>query len=339
VSLFDGQTLAGWHGDPRLWRVVDGAIVGSTKGVNFDSQSYLCTVKRYRDFILKVRFKLHKGKSAIKFRSQQLAHYQAAGYQAEVGWQYRQDRPGQVIALYSDGPKKETKRTDRDEYRKHFKEQEWNEYVITYRGPHITLQLNGYTTVDYIEDQPAPNEGIIGFQLLRRPRHGLAEVKVEFKDIRVKELSGAAPQGIGSTSSATDAATRPAATETRLPAGLHGGPARSVPPGWISLFDGKTLAGWRSVGGPEAWSVDNGEVRGDGPKNTIFTSKEYGAFELQADVKLGAGAYSGIIFHAGRKTWGVADVRLPPRGPQRGCLALQARTRKVSFRNAWIKPL
>lgn len=30
VSIFDGKSLAGWDGDPRLWRVEDGAIVGET---------------------------------------------------------------------------------------------------------------------------------------------------------------------------------------------------------------------------------------------------------------------------------------------------------------------
>ncbi len=28
VSLFDGKTLTGWDGDPKVWRVEDGAIVG-----------------------------------------------------------------------------------------------------------------------------------------------------------------------------------------------------------------------------------------------------------------------------------------------------------------------
>ncbi len=29
-SLFDGKTLAGWDGDPRLWSVQDGCITGQT---------------------------------------------------------------------------------------------------------------------------------------------------------------------------------------------------------------------------------------------------------------------------------------------------------------------
>ena len=30
VSMFDGKTLDGWDGNPRFWRVEDGAIVGES---------------------------------------------------------------------------------------------------------------------------------------------------------------------------------------------------------------------------------------------------------------------------------------------------------------------
>ena len=30
APLFDGRTLAGWEGDPEIWSVRDGAIVGET---------------------------------------------------------------------------------------------------------------------------------------------------------------------------------------------------------------------------------------------------------------------------------------------------------------------
>ena len=31
-SLFNGKDLTGWEGDPKLWSVKDGAIVGETDG-------------------------------------------------------------------------------------------------------------------------------------------------------------------------------------------------------------------------------------------------------------------------------------------------------------------
>ncbi|MBC8868543.1 MAG: DUF1080 domain-containing protein [Planctomycetes bacterium] len=189
VSLFDGKTLNGWHGDPLLWRVVDGTIVGNTKGVEFDVHSYLCTEKKYRDFVLKVKFKLHEGNSGIQFRSEQLPDYIAAGYQAEIGWASTRKRPNEAMSLFFQGLSRPAEWMDRGELLRLVNEKDWNEYVITCRGRHITIQLNGRTTVDFMEDQPAAEEGVIGFQIMRRPEMGFADMKVEFKDIRIKELA------------------------------------------------------------------------------------------------------------------------------------------------------
>ena len=30
ISIFDGESLSGWSGDPKLWSVQDGAITGVT---------------------------------------------------------------------------------------------------------------------------------------------------------------------------------------------------------------------------------------------------------------------------------------------------------------------
>lgn len=85
--------------------------------------------------------------------------------------------------------KRESVWIDADRLLEHVNEQGWNDYVITCRGPHITIELNGYTAVDYVEDQPAAKEGVIGFQIMRRPVLGFSDMQVEFKDIWIKELS------------------------------------------------------------------------------------------------------------------------------------------------------
>ncbi len=188
VSLFDGSTLDGWHGDTRLWRVIDGVIVGNTKGVDFDVASYLCTRKTYRDFILKAKFRLHEGNSGIQFRSEQLPDYQAAGYQAEIGWPTAPNRPSSAIGLFFQSQQRESIWTDRRQLLQHVKDQDWNEYVITCRGPQITLELNGYTAVDFVEERPAAKAGVIGFQIRRRPQLGFSDMKVEFRDIWISEL-------------------------------------------------------------------------------------------------------------------------------------------------------
>jgi len=71
-------------------------------------------------------------------------------------------------------------------------------------------------------------------------------------------------------------------------------PTTSIPPGWISLFDGKSLSGWRPVGSPGAWSVENGAIVGRDGQSLLVTKKEYGAFLLQMDVKILGD--SGVVF-------------------------------------------
>ncbi len=56
------------------------------------------------------------------------------------------------------------------------------------------------------------------------------------------------------------------------------------------LFDGKTLEGWKSVGGDAPYSVEDGAIVGRMTKGTpnsfLITEKEYGDFILELDVKL-----------------------------------------------------
>src|SRR6266581_4917363 len=53
--LFNGKTLDGWDGDPRLWSVRDGMIVGSTEGNPLKYNSFLATKKSYANFILRAQ--------------------------------------------------------------------------------------------------------------------------------------------------------------------------------------------------------------------------------------------------------------------------------------------
>jgi len=40
-ELFNGKDLTGWEGDPRVWAVEDGAIVGHTKDVPLKNNTFL----------------------------------------------------------------------------------------------------------------------------------------------------------------------------------------------------------------------------------------------------------------------------------------------------------
>jgi hypothetical protein len=82
-------------------------------------------------------------------------------------------------------------------------------------------------------------------------------------------------------------------------AGLFGSGA---PDGWISLFDGKTLEGWKAGENPETFRVEDGKIVVDGPRSHLFyvgsvNNHDFRDFELKADVMTMPGANSGIYFH------------------------------------------
>ena len=67
--------------------------------------------------------------------------------------------------------------------------------------------------------------------------------------------------------------------------------------GWVDLFNGKDLTGWRiAEGGP--WEVKDGTIVVTGKRSHLFTEKEYKNFEFKADVMTTPGSNSGIFFHS-----------------------------------------
>jgi hypothetical protein len=72
--------------------------------------------------------------------------------------------------------------------------------------------------------------------------------------------------------------------------------------GWIRIFDGKTLDGWKANENPESWTVKDGAIVGDGEKSHLFYMKqECENCEFKALVKLNPGGNSGMYF---RTAWG-----------------------------------
>ena len=187
TKLFDGKSLAGWEGETKkTWRVEDGAIVGGSLEETVKQNEFLCTLKNYGDFELKLKFKLLGDKKSVnagvQFRTKRIPkHHEVSGYQADIGqgyWGalYDESRRNRVLA----GPDKKLI----DEIAKHG---DWNDYRIHAEGPRIRLYLNGKLTVDYTEkDEKIERSGIIGLQV-----HGGAKAKVYYKDITIVELPAA----------------------------------------------------------------------------------------------------------------------------------------------------
>lgn len=73
--------------------------------------------------------------------------------------------------------------------------------------------------------------------------------------------------------------------------------ADDVEPGFASLFDGSTLAGW--TGATEGYAVENGAIVCIPNKGgNLYTEKEYANFVLRLDFQLTPGANNGIGLRA-----------------------------------------
>lgn len=176
--LFDGETLDGWTGDPKLWSVENGEILGSTVGNPLRGNSFLATEEKYDNFVLRLKFKLGNHNSGVQVRSQLHDNWKVTGYQADIA-----DKRYTGI-LYEEGGRGILADVDQAKVNEHFDREGWNTYEIICDGPKITQKLNGFTTIEYTEkDENRPKEGVIAFQLHTGP-----EMKIWFKDIELKPL-------------------------------------------------------------------------------------------------------------------------------------------------------
>lgn len=72
--------------------------------------------------------------------------------------------------------------------------------------------------------------------------------------------------------------------------------------GWKSLFDGKTLNGWKPSENKDTFSIRDGMIVASGPRSHLFyvgpvENANFKNFELKADIRTKPGSNSGIYFH------------------------------------------
>ena len=72
--------------------------------------------------------------------------------------------------------------------------------------------------------------------------------------------------------------------------------------GWVSLFDGKTLDGWKVGENAASFSVADGAIVVNGPRAHLYyvgpvANHDFKNFEFKADVMTTPGSNSGIYFH------------------------------------------
>ena len=194
--LFDGKTTDGWK-NPYEWgeiKVKDGEI-----HLTASKKFFLCTEKKYSDFILEGEVKIPEGQanSGFMFRCH-VEKNKVFGYQAEVDGSDRRWSGG----LYDEGrrgwvwPSKKGRSKDKEmlkyeeESQNHFKKPEvagalkrtgWNKYRVTCKGESIKIEVNGVTTTEIKDKTDA--EGHIAIQ-----HHGEKGQTYRFRNLRIKEL-------------------------------------------------------------------------------------------------------------------------------------------------------
>jgi hypothetical protein len=187
VPVFDGKTFAGWDGDTKhTWHIQDGCIVGGSLTHKVPRNQFLATTRSYKDFDLRLKFKLLGDakktfvNSGVQFRSQRVPNdTEMTGYQADLGdpswWAciYDESRRNKVLA-----------QSDMTKLNKVLRRGDWNDYRIRAEGQRMRTWLNGVLGVDYTEkDEKIPQHGRIGLQI-----HGGGPAQVWFKDITIEEL-------------------------------------------------------------------------------------------------------------------------------------------------------
>ena len=177
--LFNGKDLTGWQGDPFLWKVEDGMVVGRSPGIAYND--FLTTTEEYSDFILRFQIQLvdNVGNSGVQIRSRRVSgSMEMIGYQVDVG-------PSWWGSLYDESRRRVTLAAPSEAtIKRALKPTDWNDYEVQASGKHIVLKLNGVVTVDYTEeDESIEQTGLIGLQV-----HSGPPLEARFRNIHIKQL-------------------------------------------------------------------------------------------------------------------------------------------------------
>jgi putative membrane-bound dehydrogenase-like protein len=172
-DLFNGKDLTGWTGDPKLWKIENGEIVGKTDGLK--KNEFLMSTLAAENFILTLKVKLtpDAGNSGIQFRSEPVAGGEMKGPQADIGagwWGKLYEENGRGLLVKEGGEKL-------------VKKGEWNDYAVEAYEGNVRIKINGTVCTDWFLDDKMARRGIFGLQL-----HSGGAQEVRFKEIKLEVI-------------------------------------------------------------------------------------------------------------------------------------------------------
>jgi len=180
VPLFNGKDLNGWKshpGDQTKWEVVDGCITASgPRGCLFSKRD------DYRNFVYRIEAMINDGGNSGQYFRSQFQQGFPKVYEAQINAASRD--PIKSGSLYPNfnlnltaAQKSKLIVTEAPH-----KPDEWFTQEVTAIGNHITIKVNGRTTVDFIDDTNASLKGHFAIQ------HHDPMTKIIVRKIEVKEL-------------------------------------------------------------------------------------------------------------------------------------------------------
>jgi hypothetical protein len=206
TPIFDGKTLDGWDGDPKCWRVEQGAITGQTTTEHpLEGNTFLIWRRgKVDDFELRLEYRIENHNSGVQYRSweepKKWGKWVVGGYQADIaidtpkapwsGQLYAErDRGilayrGQKTIIGDDHkPKVVGSVGDTEQLVLHIKRGQWNELTIIARGYHFVHKINGHVMMETTDQDESKRRrsGILALQL-----HSGPPMKVQFRNIRLK---------------------------------------------------------------------------------------------------------------------------------------------------------
>lgn len=148
--------------------MIHGANVASQK-----EYGHLVSDQSFGDFTIRLKFKALKGNSGLYFRIEEKGFSGVTGFQAEI------DATKDVGGLYETNGRSWVSQPTREAVASWFKPGEWNEMIVSAKGGHIIVRINGKVSAE-LPDDSGRKEGRFALQV-----HGSQDVDVWFKDLEI----------------------------------------------------------------------------------------------------------------------------------------------------------
>ena len=172
--IFNGKNFEGWHKLPGgKWEIEDG-VIKATQKASDNRHGLLVTDREFEDFTARLKFRHVEGNSGFYFRVKEVDEaVHVHGFQAEI------EDGGETGGLYETAGRAWVAKPNQKVVKKAFKQDGWNELVVSAHGGWIVTYLNGHKMVELKED-PGRKKGHLALQL-----HGGQDMEVYFKDVAV----------------------------------------------------------------------------------------------------------------------------------------------------------